>query len=52
VIIIQNFYKNNLKYLAASETNSESIAEQSTSSRRLSAYNKLVHAALRRRHLR
>nr|CAD2202070.1 unnamed protein product [Meloidogyne enterolobii]CAD2208008.1 unnamed protein product [Meloidogyne enterolobii] len=36
----------------ASETNSESIAEQSTSSRRLSAYNKLVHAALRRRHLR
>nr|CAD2203209.1 unnamed protein product [Meloidogyne enterolobii] len=37
---------------AASEMNSESIAEQSTSSRRLSAYNKLVHAALRRRHLR
>nr|CAD2132159.1 unnamed protein product [Meloidogyne enterolobii] len=37
---------------AASEINSDSLGEQSTSSRRLSAYNKLVHAALRRRHLR
>nr|CAD2205537.1 unnamed protein product [Meloidogyne enterolobii] len=37
---------------AASETSSDSLGEQSTSSRRLSAYNKLVHAALRRRHLR